>query len=69
MEKVKKFSVLQREIAYAAVTAVLYVALTYMSSLLGLASGAIQVRLSEALTVLPYFTFSAVPGLSVGCLF
>ncbi|MBR5006086.1 MAG: QueT transporter family protein [Clostridia bacterium] len=66
MIKIKNFSVLQ--IVIAAVIAGLYVALTYVSSLLGLASGAIQVRLSEALTVLPYFTFSAVPGLTVGCL-
>ena len=35
--------------------------------LAGLASGVIQVRVSEALTVLPVFTSSAVPGLFVGC--
>ena len=34
---------------------------------MGLANGAIQVRFSEALCVLPYFTVSAVPGLFVGC--
>ena len=34
----------------------------------GLASGAIQLRLSEALCVLPYFSFIAVPGLTIGCL-
>ena len=49
-------------------TASLYVALTYHSSLLGLASGQIQIRLSEALTVLPFFTPAAVPGLFIGCL-
>ncbi len=27
----------------------------------------IQVRISEALTVLPFFTYAAVPGLTVGC--
>ncbi|MBQ1901647.1 MAG: QueT transporter family protein, partial [Lachnospiraceae bacterium] len=31
-------------------------------------SGAIQVRISEALCVLPVFTPAAVPGLFVGCL-
>ena len=34
----------------------------------GLASGAIQVRFSEALTVLPFFTPAAIPGLTLGCL-
>lgn len=51
----------------AAVIAALYVVLTYVSALMGLASGAIQVRLSEALCILPYFTFAAVPGITVGC--
>ena len=35
---------------------------------IGLASGVIQVRISEALTTLPYFTPAAIPGLFVGCL-
>ncbi len=30
--------------------------------------GVVQVRIAEALTVLPYFTPAAVPGLFVGCL-
>ena len=30
--------------------------------------GPIQLRLSEALTVLPYFTPAAIPGLFIGCL-
>ena len=34
----------------------------------GLASGVIQLRLSEALTILPYFTPAAVPGVFIGCL-
>ncbi len=44
----------------------LYVILTLLSSVTGLAST--PVRLSEALCVLPYFTPAAVPGLFVGCL-
>ena len=55
-------------ITQAAVIAALYVVLTFLANLLGIASGAIQVRFSEALTILPYFTVSAVPGVAVGCL-
>ena len=55
-------------LAQASVTAALYIVLTIVSSAMGLASGAVQVRLSEALTVLPCFIPSAVPGLFVGCL-
>ena len=47
--------------------AALYVVLTLIAQAFGLASGAIQVRLSEALTILPCFTASAVPGLTGGC--
>ena len=47
--------------------AALYVDLTFIANLAGLASGVIQVRLSEALTILPVFTAAAVPGLAVGC--
>ncbi len=52
----------------AALIAALYVALTFVANALGIASGVIQVRLSEALTILPYFTPAAIPGLFVGCL-
>ncbi len=55
-------------IAIAAIIASLYVVLTYISSAFGLSSGAIQVRLSEALTILPVFTPYAIPGLFVGCI-
>lgn len=54
-------------ISQGAVIAALYVALTHVSNLAGLASGAIQLRLSEALTILPLFTPAAVPGLAIGC--
>ncbi len=47
--------------------AALYVVLTFASAALGLASGAVQVRLSEALTILPIFTTAAIPGLAIGC--
>lgn len=52
----------------AAMIAALYVVLSFAISAFGLASGAIQVRVSEALTILPYFTSSAIPGLTIGCL-
>lgn len=52
----------------AAMIAALYVVLTFIANALGLASQAIQVRFSEALTILPYFTPAAVPGLFIGCL-
>ena len=51
----------------AAMIAALYVVLTYIANAMGLASSAIQIRFSEALTILPYFTPAAIPGLFVGC--
>ena len=56
-----------KQIASGGVIAALYVVLTMLAAAFGLASGAIQVRLSEALTILPVFTAAAVPGLTVGC--
>lgn len=56
-----------RGIAVGAVVAALYVVLTYLANSLGLASGAIQVRLSEILTVMPVVTPYAIPGLFIGC--
>ena len=52
----------------AAMIAAIYVVLTAVAAGFDLASGAIQVRISEALTVLPFFTNAAVPGLTLGCL-
>ena len=49
----------------AAMIAALYVVLTIFISAFGLASG--DIRISEALTILPYFTPAAVPGLTIGC--
>ena len=56
-----------QKIAFGGVIAALYVVLTFVAAAFGLASGAIQVRLSEALTILPVFSAAAVPGLTVGC--
>ncbi|MBP3460396.1 MAG: QueT transporter family protein [Lachnospiraceae bacterium] len=55
-------------ITQAAVIAAIYVVLTVAINAFDLASGAIQVRISEALTILPFFTPAAVPGLFIGCL-
>ena len=54
-------------VAQAALIAAIYVVLTYFISAFNLASGAIQVRISEALTILPFFTPAAIPGLAIGC--
>lgn len=56
------------DLTMAGLIAALYVLLTFLVNLLGLASGPIQLRLSEALTILPLFSFAAVPGLFVGCI-
>lgn len=55
-------------VTQGAVVAALYVALTELSTLVGLSSGVIQFRISEALCVLPAFTPTAIPGLFIGCL-
>lgn len=55
-------------ITQAGVIAALYVVLTLLANALGLANYAIQVRFSEALTILPFFTPAAIPGLFIGCL-
>lgn len=51
----------------AGLIAAIYVILTFVSQTVGLASGAIQFRLSEALTILPMFVPAAIPGLTIGC--
>ena len=54
-------------LAQAAAIAGIYTVLTIIAAGFNLASGAIQVRFSEALTILPFFTPAAVPGLAMGC--
>jgi uncharacterized membrane protein len=55
-----------RHVARAAVYAALYFALTWLAGLAGLASGAIQFRISEALLVFACVDPPAVLGLTVG---
>ena len=57
-----------RYLTTAAIIAAIYIVLTLFTNTLGLANGAIQVRISESLCVLPMFTPAAVYGLFVGCL-
>lgn len=55
-------------VCQAAMIAALYVVLTFLANSLGLANNAIQVRFSESLTILPFFTPAAIPGVTIGCL-
>lgn len=50
----------------AAMIAAIYVVLTVVFA--PFSFGSVQVRIAEALTILPAFTPAAVPGLFVGCL-
>ena len=56
-----------RNLTRGAIIAALYTLLTYLSSIFGLASGVIQLRLSEILCILPVFFPVAIPGLFIGC--
>ncbi len=51
--------------AYSAAIAAIYTVLTMIFA--AISFGPVQFRISEALTILPYFTGSAVPGLTLGC--
>ncbi|MDO5435847.1 MAG: QueT transporter family protein [Clostridia bacterium] len=48
--------------------AALYAVLTLLSNAFGLASGTVQIRIADALCILPCFTPAAIPGLTIGCL-
>mgnify|MGYP000178824290 CR=1 FL=1 len=53
-------------LAQGAMIAAIYVVLTLLFA--PFSDGEVQVRISEALTILPHFTPAAIPGLFVGCL-
>lgn len=59
-----------RKLAHAAIIAALYAVLTHFQNILlpGSATWAIQLRMSEALSILAFFTPAAAMGLAVGCL-
>lgn len=50
----------------AAMIGAIYVVLTYVFA--PISFGEIQIRIAEALTILPIFTPAAIPGLLVGCI-
>ena len=55
-----------KHLVQASVIAAAYAAITI--ALAPISYGIMQIRVSEALTVLPYFTPAAIPGLFVGCI-
>lgn len=59
-----------RHLAYASILAALYAVLTHLQNIIlpGSATWAIQLRLSEALNILCFFTPAAPMGLAIGCL-
>ncbi|MCQ2512209.1 MAG: QueT transporter family protein [Lachnospiraceae bacterium] len=57
-----------RSIAIGGLVAAVYVVVTLIFAAFGLSSNLIQIRLSEALCIMPCFCPATVPGLFVGCL-
>ena len=55
----------EKTIATAGIIAALYVGLGFL--ILNLASGVIQIRFAEVLTVMPVFTAAGIPGVTIGC--
>ena len=55
-----------RFVVFNGIIAALYVVLTYF--LAPISYGPIQARISEIMTVFPIFSWSTIPGLTVGCL-
>lgn len=53
------------QVATGGIIAGLYIVITILVA--PIASGPIQTRISEALTILPIFTPMAIPGLTIGC--
>ena len=56
-----------KSICLGAMIAALYVVITCALGAFNLANGIIQIRLSEALCILPVFSVSAIPGVTIGC--
>ena len=62
----KKYKSNSLELAQGAIIAALYVVLTLVFA--PISFGSAQLRVAEALTILPLFTSAAIPGLFVGCI-
>ena len=65
MDNKQSTSNMSRGVAMGAVIAALYVALTMIFA--PISFGPMQVRIAEMLTILPMFSWAAVPGLFIGC--
>lgn len=63
----KRTNKLTLYVTRGALIAAIYVVMTMLASAVGLSSGTIQLRISEALCILPIFFPEAVLGLFVGC--
>lgn len=61
----KKKSLKTVTVVYAAMIAAIYVVLCYLFQ--PISFGYVQARIAEALTILPYFTPAAIPGVTIGC--
>ena len=57
-----------QKLAMAAMVAAIYFVLCYFGNIFQLTFGPVQVRLGEALTVLPFLFPATAPGLALGCL-
>ena len=57
-----------RDLTLAAMVAAVYFVLCYFGNIFQLTFGPVQVRLGEALTVLPFLFPATAPGLALGCL-
>ena len=66
MEMREKKKISTTFMTQAAMIAAIYVVLTMVFAPFGF--GEVQIRISEALTILPMFTKAAIPGLFLGCL-
>ncbi len=68
MKKEQKRNGAARRLTLAAIVAALYIAMSYIAAAIGLASGPVQIRLSEMLCIMPVFFPEAIAGLTIGCM-
>ena len=66
IEKAKRINKMTHFLTRAAIVAALYTAVTLV--VYPFSFGALQIRISEALTILPFFMPEAVVGLFIGCI-
>lgn len=60
----RKFTI--KDLSIAGIIAAVYTVLCFAFQ--PISFGVYQIRIAEALTVLPFLTFAAIPGLYIGCL-